>query len=401
MPAQLTELFKTFRSDERGAIALIVSLMFFGLVFAAGVAIDLGRIEHVRTRLAGAADAAALAAGKALLSGGASDAEVTQIALDYLNANVPPGALLGVLGTPDITINRAEGSVTISAEANLPMTLMKVAGYDSVDVPIYSATQFEMRDIELGMALDVTGSMGGQKIADLKLAAKDLIDILMPDGGTPHKVRIGLAPYARAINAGTYAGAVTDGISTDCVHERGGSQAFTDAAPIGVDALGYTGGMTCPSAKIEPLSEDKSDLKSQIDAYQAGGYTAGHLGAAWAWYLVSPNWNSIWPAASEPVAYSEPETTKAVLLMTDGVFNKYYVGSNGNSATQAREVCAEMKDEGVVVYSVAFQAPSDAAALLAECATSGDHYFNAANGEELRLAFVSIASQLNKLRLTN
>jgi hypothetical protein len=45
------------------------------------------------------------------------------------------------------------------------------------------------------MALDVTGSMGSAgKLDALKAAAQDLFDILLPDGGKPHKVRIALAP---------------------------------------------------------------------------------------------------------------------------------------------------------------------------------------------------------------
>jgi len=51
------------------------------------------------------------------------------------------------------------------------------------------------QDIDLSMALDVTGSMGSAgKLDALKAAAQDLFDILLPDGGKPHKVRIALAP---------------------------------------------------------------------------------------------------------------------------------------------------------------------------------------------------------------
>lgn len=159
--------------------------------------------------------------------------------------------------------------------------------------------------------------------------------------------------------------------------------------------------MSCPSASVMAMSENKATLKSTIDSYSTGGMTAGHLGAAWAWYLVSPEWKDIWPSQSEPVAYNTSNVTKAVILMTDGIFNQQYVGSNGNSANQARSICAEMKAKGVVVYAVAFQAPSAAQNLLRECSTSESYYFPADNGDELRLAFQKIALKLNNLRLTN
>ena len=186
------------------------------------------------------------------------------------------------------------------------------------------------------------------------------------------------------------------------MHERSGADRFTDAAPVtSVSYLGRQSSMNCPSATIQPLSENKGALKAQIDSYNASGWTAGHLGAAWAWYLISPQWSSIWPTASQPVGYGDTETIKAVILMTDGIFNTQYENGNGNSSNQARSVCDEMKNAGVAVYAVAFQAPSSAEQLLQDCSSGSSHYFEAENGDELSQAFQNIAKQLNNLRLTN
>jgi len=176
---------------------------------------------------------------------------------------------------------------------------------------------------------------------------------------------------------------------------------FTDAEPTGANKLEKPSDNNCPSVTVLPMTDNKSLLKSTIDTYNTGGWTAGHLGAAWAWYLVSPNWGSIWPAESQPEPYGGSSTMKAVILMTDGKFNKEYVFSNGDSGTQARSLCAEMRANNVQVYSVAFQAPSSAQALLQDCASSDVHYFSADNGEELRQAFQKIALKLNNLRLSN
>jgi Flp pilus assembly protein TadG len=55
---------KTFASDERGAVAMLFSLMMTALFFLAGMAIDYNRAMNVRSRISDAADAAALAAGQ-------------------------------------------------------------------------------------------------------------------------------------------------------------------------------------------------------------------------------------------------------------------------------------------------------------------------------------------------
>ena len=301
----------------------------------------------------------------------------------------------------DFTLNRDQSTVTIHVDAAVPMTITKVQGFEEAAIGVDSAVNADQQDIELAMALDVTGSMSGSKIADLRTAATDLVDILMPSGGTPNKVRIAIAPYSASVNAGVYAATVTHGASANgCVHERGGAQAFTDAAPGPSTWLGFTHGLYCPSAEVIPLTDDPDALKHTISRLSAGGSTAGHIGTAWADYLISPRWAGIWPASSAPVAYNDGKTLKAIVLMTDGEFNTWYVNANGDSGVQARKVCAEMKKNNVTVYTIGFMSPPEAQDLLKECASSENHFFNAENGNELRSAFIEIAQHLNNLRLT-
>ncbi len=107
----------------------------------------------------------------------------------------------------------------------------------------------------------------------------------------------------------------------------------------------------------------------------------------------------MWPADSKPVSYNDRKTTKAVILMTDGMFNMAY--DNGNSSTQALSICTGLGEKGVKVHTVAFDAPTSAKAMLQECATrAGGEFHDAADGEELRQAFLAIAQSLNDLRLT-
>jgi Flp pilus assembly protein TadG len=401
MIAKLNKARAAFASDERGAVAVIFGLVFAVLILSVGIAIDMVRVTNADSRTKAAADAAALAGGLALLDGRNSDAAVTAVVRAYFDENLKQASQFGEVTDFEVEIDRKGGFVRVKAKTKTKMTVMATQGVSSLTTPASSTVLSEQKDVELGMALDVTGSMGGQKIQDLRDAAKDLVDILLPDGGQANKIRIGLAPYSASVNAGSLAKVVTNNLSTSCVHERGGPQAFTDAAPdSNATYLGWRAGLYCPSTKVEPLTDDKNKLKTQINTLTAGGSTAGHLGAAWASYLVSPEWGNIWPAASTPAAYGDGKTLKAIILMTDGEFNTQYVNANGNSDAQARSICSEAKSRDVVIYAVGFQSPQQAETLLRNCASSADHYFSAQNGSELRQAFVSIAQQLNSLRLT-
>ncbi|MBC7770335.1 MAG: pilus assembly protein TadG [Phycisphaerales bacterium] len=211
-----------------------------------------------------------------------------------------------------------------------------------------------------------------------------------------------------------------------CVSERLGPQASSDAAPGGA-RVGYnypSSANVCPTTGVTPLTTDRNLLNTRISAFQAAGSTAGHIGLAWGWYMISPNWASLFPAASRGVAYNTPETLKIVVLMTDGAFNTGYCNgvisrdsnngagaaserincdaTNGAPFAQAAELCDEMKDEGVIIYTVGFELNGDNAAedFMEECATSSDHAYLTGGGAELIAAFDAIAASISQLRIT-
>lgn len=212
-----------------------------------------------------------------------------------------------------------------------------------------------------------------------------------------------------------------------CVTERT-TNAATDAAPsttyLGRNYPSASGGNPCIANAIVPLSSNKWTLKQTAANLAASGSTAGHIGLAWAWYMLSPNFGYLWPEASRPAAYGKGGLIKAVILMTDGAFNTVYcegviarnstTGSgstadhnscnapNGGSYGQAVAQCDAMKAAGLVVYTVGFDIGTDANAisLMTNCATSSQHAHLAATGTDLKEAFRTIGRNISRLRLS-
>ena len=87
--------------------------------------------------------------------------------------------------------------------------------------------------------------------------------------------------------------------------------------------------------------------------------------------------------------------------MTDGQFNTSYDAGMGDSNTQAKKMCGKMRDAGVRVYAVAFQAPTSAKNTLKDCTGDDSRFFDASDGTELLAAYDAIASQLSQLTLVN
>lgn len=214
----------------------------------------------------------------------------------------------------------------------------------------------------------------------------------------------------------------------NCVTERTGANAYTDVAPstalVGIHyPNGGSGNDACGSAAIMPLTSDRTALNGRIAALTATGYTAGQIGVGWGYYMLSPNFGSIFTGEGVPQAYDAEAVLKVAVIMTDGEFNTHYCNGvvssnsssvsssnrincnaqNGTGFSQAVAMCTRMKNDGIVIYTVGFDVGSnqDVQDTLEDCASSAGHYYQASNGTQLRAAFQSIARAIQQLRLTH
>ena len=608
--------------DARGNVAMLFGLGLPVLILMTFGGVDIHRMSTVKVNLQDALDAAALAAARSPYT---EDEDLQRVGLAALKANLQayPNVTLEedqtsfTLNNDDVVVADARVQVkTLVANIFLPPYGQLMDDY--LPVGGHSEVDRSSRNIEVALVLDVTGSMAGQRITDLKAAAKDLVDIIVQPVQTPYYSKLALVPYSMGVNLGSNANAVrgtpigstnvtgavmnlagtpksitgaTDdrpvvitaashGFSNDdvvwitgatgmtqlnnkpfrvrnkttntfelytlagnrvdgryyddytgnakvqrcqdndcsivftssnhglsnndyvyfsdvgglrnssndsvvngrfflvgnatpntftiepsdgqgitpytsggrawcaqqgctwfafenmygnlqahristCVTERTGANAYTDTAPASARVgRNYPGGSNpCLEAEIQPLTSDKATLKSAIDSYDVEGSTAGQIGIGWGWYMVSPNFNSLWPS-NGAAAYNTADTLKAVIIMTDGEFNTPYcsgvisrdAGSgsgnnsekidcgadNGNPFDQGRAMCAAMKNRGVLVYTVGFQitAGGDAASMLQACASSPSSYYLAGSGGDLSDAFAAIGRDITQLRIS-
>lgn len=211
-----------------------------------------------------------------------------------------------------------------------------------------------------------------------------------------------------------------------CAVERLGAQAYTDAAPdtnpLGMNYPIGTQGVCEDESPVTPLTSDEDLLLQRIDDMVLAGSTAGQIGAAWSWYMLSPDWGYLWPAEeNRPAAYGSDDLVKVAVLMTDGEFNtahcngfqsKNYAingnaekincnATNGAPFTQAETICENMRDEGVIIYTVGFELAAGGSAedFMVECAGDASRAYLTANAEELQAAFQDIAAAITKLRI--
>ena len=601
--------------DARGNVAMLFGLSLPVLILMTVGGVDIHRASTVRVNLQDALDAATLAAARSPYT---ANTDLQRVGLASLRANLKayPGITLReadtsfVLNGDDVVVASSKVNVT-TLVANIFLPPYGKFMDDTLPVGAHSEVDRSSRNIEVSLALDVSGSMSGQKLLDLKAAAKDLVDLIVQPVQTPYYSKVALVPWSYSVNPGTYLNSVrgtvtgstnitgavinftgtqktitaatkarpvvitsnghgfanndvvwVSGVSgmtqlnnkpymvknkttntfelyaldgttrvdgrnysthsgstgrvqkcqnndcsititsanhglgnndyvyitgvggmtqindqshlvgnvttntftidpnastltpytsgglswcarpgctyyafenedlnlathriSSCVTERTGSERYSDAATTASARVGrnypdISGG--CLGSTIQPLSSSINGIKANIDALAVSGSTAGQIGIAWGWYMVSPNFGSLW-SSSAGAAYNTAETLKAVIIMTDGDFNApycngvmargYNAGSsasincdpdNGEPYAQSRALCDAMKVKGIVIYTVGFQitAGGNSEALLAYCASTASGFYNAGSGTQLSEAFNAIGRDITQLRIS-
>lgn len=107
----------------------------------------------------------------------------------------------------------------------------------------------------------------------------------------------------------------------------------------------------CASMPLTPLTSDSELLKDRIGMYYATHNTGGDAGIAWAWRLLSPDWEHIW---KKPHIQKEDLTdpSKQIILFTDGKNNEGLQGLEFDIFLT--NVCTNFAEEGIKVHAVLF-----------------------------------------------
>ncbi|WP_461470385.1 vWA domain-containing protein, partial [Pararhodobacter sp.] len=304
-------------------------------------------------------------------------------------------------------------TVTVAPAATVPSLFMNLIGVDDFSVvtparaseAVGGATQ-----VELVMVLDVSGSMNGQnKIGAMRTAAAELTETLLSDN-EDGDVAITIVPYdAWVLPPPALLNSFTNASGSGACNDWSVWNIITNTLNQATTRRNCN---TDQWAQIRPYENSAADAVAAINDLRARGTTSIDLGVRYGAAFFDP---SLRPAISaliangevdpmfegRPYDWDEPNVVRALILLTDG---QNCCGARYSRTVQDRNtlaVCTELKARDILVYTIAFQAPSGGAALMQACASSPNHYFNA-SVEEIISVFQGIASniQTQALRLT-
>lgn len=502
-----------FLREEDGVLAKPMIGTFLAMLAVGGIGVDLMRMERDRTELQYTLDRAVLAAAD-LDQQSSPDAVV----LDYLTKS----GLQDYYQVPWWEAGLGFKKVQATIDTTFPTHLLKFAGGSDMPINATSRAEESIDGVEISMVLDVSGSMTrNNRLTNLQIAAKEFVDTMVANT-TDGKMSISIVPYATQVSAPKE---LLDQYSLDRLHNYSNCVNFSSSdfssagllttAPLEQtmhfspwdrwdDRPGLVGSPVCePYSHREMLlfQKDATTLKNFIDGLVGRGNTSIDIGMKWGTALLDPSARPAINAltlsgdvpadfSARPSEYTDTDTVKVIVLMTDGQnTSQYYVESDhragysnvwyhpasgvystlnpstgkyrrdgysywhdtpyggsaaerltyvdlfaktplkylyynlygdwmgtysarsewyygvydyyGNSTKNARtrSICQAAKDQGIIVYTIGFEAPSDGVAVLQDCASSDSHYFDV-EGLEISDAFASIATSIRQLRLT-
>ncbi|MBL1422104.1 MAG: VWA domain-containing protein [Alphaproteobacteria bacterium] len=386
---QIFNKFILFLRDSRGQISIMFALLLIPLIGFIGGALDFSQKISYENKLQATLDSVSIAVAKEIARDNkAKDADLKKIGDIIFKTNhlLPDN----ITASPYVILRDKE-TLTVSQTAILKTSFMSLVGVSKLNIEIATKVNIKRSDVELAMILDMSGSMRGSKMSDLKTATKDLVNTLIQDTTGLASVKISYIPWTRGVLINHPMNKLVLKNNNWGRYNCGGSRreateksAAKQPIPVSVDRWGDE--EDCPQTSIVPLTDNKTKLLNAVNGWVAYGGTYSDTGLTWGWGTLSPAWNGLWSTTAKAKPYEKVK--KFVVLMTDG----------DNNTTQAdsrsRVLCKKMKAKGIKIYSIAFKAGKKAKKLLKKCASTSTMYIDASSGDALKEAFKQIADEV-------
>ncbi len=343
-------VFSRFLKNRRGNIAIITALTIIPLLGILGGGVDVIRATTMSSQLRASIDSAALAAANLNNS-----SDVETVVEEFIDSNLVrrPDFLstLNVSVTNTVALNSK--TVTITAEGHIDTYFLGLFGIETMPVFASSSATQSITNVEIALVLDISSSMRGTRITNLKDAAANFIDEMLDDDSTD-VTSISIIPFGGTVNIGsdlfddytpTVAGTLLNPTKTNynigsnvvnetfrftdgdnCIEYR--SVDFSDDL-IPVNSRGQVPHFWkwnnfnpwCPldNSGMFMNSNNETDLIDHINGMTLSDGTGMDIGAMWGLKALSPKWKGYFDGdfADRPADYDD-DTLKVLVVMTDG-----------------------------------------------------------------------------------
>ncbi|XDA96907.1 pilus assembly protein TadG-related protein [Sulfitobacter sp. LCG007] len=335
------------RRDD-GAMTLLACFIILMMVLVCGIGVDLMHNEMDRTRLQNTMDRAVLAA---------ADLDQTLDPKSVVEDYFQKAGMRDYLTNVEVSAGLGYREVNASARMVTRTQFMHRLGTPELPVPASSEATERVPNVEISLVLDISGSMkNNDKIENLREAAQIFVNtVIRPE--TEGQVSLSIVPYSEHVNVGeeifdslnvnqkhdySYCLEVPDSfygttaVNTSYIYEQMQFFQFNYYSNESGYQANTTYDTVCPRywyEQIRPISENASEINTQIQNLKPRAGTSIFMGMKWAVSLLDPSFREVTADlvssgaveaefSNRPVDYGDEETLKTVVLMTDGQNDK-------------------------------------------------------------------------------
>ena len=346
-------LFAAYKHDQQGNVAMMFGGIIFLLLGLLALAIDFSKAYNMRASLTDIADSAALAGAYVATTDKDNREAVVQNIIDFHRASETIENM-----EPSINFDDTNSELVVTLKGQVQTSFAALFGFSKINVTGQSVTTFgqnNLAPVSMAFVLDVSGSMnrqsssGGSKIDALQHSVEAMFDVI--EDTAPRKdilqtkIRTGMTAF-----------------DIDLVAEH--------TIPMG---FGWT------------------TVEHEVFSLKPGGDTN-----------TTPAFNLAFQMLANDT-HNPDNLRKFIILMTDG--------ENDDLAENANTIllCDQAKAQGILVFSIAFEAPQEGQDLLRACASGNtapvandiatdeqQFYFDAQNAHELEAAFRQIGEEIGR-----
>ena len=321
----MRQLCKSYLNDTSGNFAIMTAVFMGTLLFASAAAIETSRMVNLKSELQNMADSGALIGAYSARVELDNREERVRENIHFNQANISDTELSA---NAIISFDDNAEEVTVEIPGSIPSFFSGLLGEKMFEVNVSSVASYKTQAVDpvtIAFALDVSGSMnrsigpGGAKIDVLKQSVGILFDEL--EAGTPDadllqdSIRTGMSAYNRGL----------------------------------VDT--------------QPMNWGWTHLEASIDALNAGGGTNSEPALNFAYTQIKDD--RYFRVSNDP-DFQSGNHREYVIFMTDGDNNEIIFDED------SAQVCLDMRNDGIELFSIAFASPEKGEVLLLDCASWND-----------------------------
>ena len=344
--------------SQTGNVGMMTALLIVPSLGLVGGASDFANLARARVELKTAVESAVLASASLTSTG-----DPEEIIQEYIVANVTNPELFDNLEIEvtksDVAINKRY--MTVVATSQIETNFLSLFGIDDLSLVTEASAAQSSTNVEIAMVLDISSSMKGKKLENLKKASVIFVKELVNED-TEDTTSINLVPFGGTVNLGNdlfekfvvddpNPGFDLDGVITDPLPLQYsiqklvllGSFRFSDGdSCIEYQLDDFDTGLLpndsrsqvphfwkwnnfqpwCPEDESSILlnTNDVDALEDRIEEMTLSDGTGMDIGALWGLWSLSPDWRGTLGGtySDRPADFTDIDTKKVAVLMSDG-----------------------------------------------------------------------------------